>query len=103
VRCPKTSPRYWFGNEIPTLAPAPLVLTAIERLQTVLRIEDLKLDSLTPKNAKQHVNQRYSEFVVKACQAHTNLIPNRSTDNHAYLSRLLCHHRRSLVLPSQHS
>jgi len=32
---------------------------------TVLRIEDLKLDSLTPKNAKQHVNQRYSDLLVR--------------------------------------
>lgn len=71
--------------EIPTLAPAQLILTATLRLQTVLRIEDLKLDSLTPKNAKQYVNQRYSEFVVKACQAHfANLIPNRSDRDNLY-------------------
>lgn len=71
--------------EIPTLAPAQLVLAAISRLQTGLRIDDLKLDSLTPKYAFQKVNQRYSEFVVKACQARfSDLIPNRSDRSNLY-------------------
>ena len=71
--------------EIPTLAPAPLVLTATLRLQTVLRIENLKLDSLTHLNAKQYVNRRYSDFVVIACQAHfANLIPHRSDRDNLY-------------------
>lgn len=72
-------------DRFPTLAPTQFILAVIQRLQSELRIDDLKLDSLTPKNAKQQVNQRYSEFVVKACQAHfSDLIPNRSDRDNLY-------------------
>ncbi len=53
--------------EIPTLAPAEKVLGAIQRLQKALRIEDLKLNSLSPKMAKQRVNGRYSGAVAAKC------------------------------------
>ncbi|WP_448596630.1 protelomerase family protein [Thermoleptolyngbya sp.] len=65
--------------EIPTLAPAEVVLGAIERLQKALRVEDLKLNSLSPKMAKQRVNGRYSEAVAARCVEHfSNLVPARS-------------------------
>ncbi|NJR57524.1 MAG: hypothetical protein HC769_00880 [Cyanobacteria bacterium CRU_2_1] len=71
--------------EIPTLAPAQVVLAAIERLQKGLRIEDLKLNSLSPKLAKQTVNQRFSEFVAARCVQHfRELVPARSDRDHLY-------------------
>jgi len=71
--------------EIPTLASADAVLAAIERLQKGLRIEDLKLNSLSPKMAKQTVNQRYSEPVAAKCVEHfTDLIPARSDRENLY-------------------
>lgn len=71
--------------EIPTLAPAETVLKAIEKLQTGLRIEDLKLNSLSPKMAKQTVNQRYSEPVAAKCVEYfSDLIPARSDRENLY-------------------
>jgi len=71
--------------EIPTLASADAVLAAIERLQKGLRIEDLKINSLSPKMAKQTVNQRYSEPVAAKCVEHfTDLIPARSDRENLY-------------------
>jgi hypothetical protein len=65
--------------EIPTLAPAEKVLNAIGRLQKSLRIEDLKLNSLSPKMAKQRVNGRYSGAVASKCVEHfSDLVPARS-------------------------
>ncbi len=62
--------------EIPTLAPAPMVLRAIKRLQKGLRIEDLKLNSLSPKMAKQTVNGRFSDPVAAKCVEHfSDLVP----------------------------
>jgi Telomere resolvase len=71
--------------EIPTLAPANVVLSAIERLQKALRIEDLKLSSLSPKMAKQTVNGRFSEPVAAKCVEHfSDLIPARSDRENLY-------------------
>lgn len=71
--------------EIPTLASADAVLAAIERLQKGLRIEDLKINSLSSKMAKQTVNQRYSEPVAAKCVEHfTDLIPARSDRENLY-------------------
>jgi len=71
--------------EIPTLAPADRVLRAIERLQTTLRIADLRLETVTPKGAKQRVNSRYSETVAKQCDAHfADLIPTRTDREDLY-------------------
>lgn len=71
--------------EIPTLAPAHSVLNAIERLQKSLRIEDLKLNSLSPKMAKQTVNQRFSDPVAAKCVEYfSHLIPARSDRDNLY-------------------
>ncbi|GAB4440195.1 MAG: hypothetical protein OHK0035_30950 [Cyanobacteria bacterium J069] len=71
--------------EIPTLAPAEVVLRAIERLQKGLRIEDLKLSSLSSKMAKQVVNRRYSEAVSAKCIAYfSGLVPTRSGREELY-------------------
>jgi polyhydroxyalkanoate synthesis regulator phasin len=71
--------------EIPTLAPADVVLKAIERLQKGLRIEDLKLNSLSLKMAKQAVNQRYSDSVAAKCVEHFSpLVPARSDRENLY-------------------
>jgi hypothetical protein len=71
--------------EIPTLAPAPGVLSAIEGLQKGLRIEDLKLSSLSPKMAKQTVNGRFSEPVASKCMEHFgDLVPTRSDRDNLY-------------------
>jgi len=71
--------------EIPTLAPADVVLKAIERLQKGLRIEDLKLNSLSPKMAKQTVNGRFSEPVANKCAEHfSDLVPSRSDRENLY-------------------
>ncbi len=71
--------------EIPTLAPAEKVLSAINRLQKSLRIEDLKLNSLSPKMAKQTVNGRFSEPVAAKCVEHfSDLVPPRSDRDNLY-------------------
>lgn len=71
--------------EIPTLAPAPVVLNAINRLQKGLRIEDLKLESLTSKMAKQKVNGRFSDPVAAKCVEHfSDLVPARSDRDNLY-------------------
>lgn len=71
--------------EIPTLAPADRVLRAIERLQTGLRIADLRLETVTAKGAKQRVNSRYSEAVAAQCDRHfADLIPTRTDREDLY-------------------
>lgn len=55
----KSSTSATIAIEIPTLAPANLILAAIRKLQTGLKIEGLKLESLSAKQAKQTVNRRY--------------------------------------------
>lgn len=71
--------------EIPTLAPAAMVLSAIERLQKGLRTENLKLKSLSPKMAKQTVNQRFSDPVAAKCVEHfSDLVPARSNRDNLY-------------------
>lgn len=71
--------------EIPTLAPADVVINAIQRLQKGLRIEDLKLESLTSKTAKQKVNGRFSDPVAAKCVEHfSDLVPARSDRENLY-------------------
>ncbi len=71
--------------EIPTLSPAQPVLKAILRLQQALKIEDLKIDSLSPKLAKQKVNQRFSAAISTRCdQLFADLIPPRHDKDNLY-------------------
>lgn len=71
--------------EIPTLAPAELVLNAIQKLQASLKIDDLKLSRLNPKMAKQSVNSRFSNPIAAKCDQHYgDLIPTRSDRENLY-------------------
>lgn len=71
--------------EIPTLAPAAQVLTAIGKLQRSLKIEDLKAANLSPRMAKQHVNDRFSAAVAAKCNQHYgDLVPSRSDRDDLY-------------------
>jgi hypothetical protein len=71
--------------EIPTLAPASVVLAAIQRLQFSLQIDDLKADAFSAKNAKQVVNQRFSMAVTDRCHLHfSDLIPLRTDRENLY-------------------
>lgn len=71
--------------EIPTLVPAQKAVAAIERLQRSLKIQDLKLASLSPKMAKQTVNQRYSGAIAAKCEKHfSDLVPTRSDKDNLY-------------------
>ncbi len=71
--------------EIPTLAPAPLVLAAIQRLQASLQIDDLKANAFSEKTARQTVNQRFSLAVTDRCHLHFHdLIPLRTDRENLY-------------------
>jgi Telomere resolvase len=71
--------------EIPTLAPAAIVLEAIDKLKNTLSIDDLKLDSLTPTVAKKKVSDKYSQAVTEKCDRHyQDLIPVRSERKNLY-------------------
>ncbi|NEQ25466.1 MAG: hypothetical protein F6K28_41660, partial [Microcoleus sp. SIO2G3] len=71
--------------EIPTLAPADRVLAAITQLQAHLRIDDLRLEAVSDKGAKQRVNSRYSEAVARRCdQYFGDLIPTRTDRESLY-------------------
>lgn len=71
--------------EIPTLTLAETVLKAIQKLQQSLKIEELKLNSLSPKMARQKVNQRFSGAIAIKCNQHFgNLIPARSDKDNLY-------------------
>jgi Telomere resolvase len=71
--------------EIPTLAPAVLVLQAVQKLQQVLRVDDLVRDTGTRKGAYQAVNQRYSNPIVERCQFYfADLVPPRSDRDGLY-------------------
>jgi len=70
--------------EIPTLAPADVVLAAIHKLQASLQIEFLKSE-LTPKMAKQMVNQRFSSAIADRCVQHfSDLVPTRTDRDNLY-------------------
>lgn len=70
--------------EIPTLAPASVVLAAISRLQTSLRIHTLKAGR-SPRQAKQKVNQIYSGAIAQKCDEYfSGLVPNRSDKDNLY-------------------
>lgn len=71
--------------EIPTLAPAEPVLAAVHKLQRSLKIADLKLSTLSSKQAKQIVNRRYSEASADACDRHfADLVPKRQDKERLY-------------------
>lgn len=71
--------------EIPTLAPAVLVLQAVQKLQQALRVDDLVRDTRTRKGAYQAVNQRYSNPIVERCQFYfADLVPPRSDRDGLY-------------------
>ena len=81
----KSSASATIAIEIPTLASAEAVLAAINRLQTGLKIEDLKLESLSEKQARQIVNRRYSEASAEACDHHfADLVPKRQDKERLY-------------------
>lgn len=71
--------------EIPTLAPAARVLKAIDLLQASLGIEDLKINSLTERQARQAVNRQYSHAIADKCEQHfKDLVPTRSDKDNLY-------------------
>jgi len=71
--------------EIPTLAPAPEVLAAIQRLQQGLRTDELKLQGLSDRQAKQKVNQLYSGAIADKCHEHfSDLVPVRTDKDTLY-------------------
>lgn len=71
--------------EIPTLAPAEEVLAAIERLQQGLRTDELRLQGLSDRQAKQKVNQLYSGAIADQCHTHfSDLVPTRTDKDNLY-------------------
>jgi len=71
--------------EIPTLARAPEVLAAIQRLQQGLRTDELKLQGLSDRQAKQKVNQLYSGAIADKCHEHfSDLVPARTDKDTLY-------------------
>jgi hypothetical protein len=71
--------------EIPTLAPAPEVLAAIQRLQQGLRTDELKLPGLSDRQAKQKVNNLYSGAIADKCHEHfSDLVPVRTDKDTLY-------------------
>ncbi len=71
--------------EIPTLAPAPVVLAAIERLQTNLQMNKLRLQGMSSRQAKLRVNQLYSGAIAAKCQEYfEDLVPTRSDRDNLY-------------------
>lgn len=71
--------------EIPTLAPAQEVLAAIKRLQQGLRTDELRLQGLSDRQAKQKVNNLYSGAIADKCHEHfSNLVPARTDKDTLY-------------------
>jgi TolA-binding protein len=71
--------------EIPTLAPAQIVLEAIDRLQH--HLEGVNDAGRSPREAKRAVNQRYSSAIAEKCAQHfgdSGLVPNRSDKDTLY-------------------
>jgi len=74
-----------FTIEIPTLAPASVVLNAIERLQQSLNIAALKQVDGSSKELKRAVNRRYSEAIARQCDRHFgHLVPKRQDKDNLY-------------------
>jgi len=74
-----------FTIEIPTLAPASVVLHAIERLQQSLNIAALKQEKLSSKELKRAVNRLYSEAIARQCDRHFgHLVPKRQDKDNLY-------------------
>ncbi|MGP1386577.1 MAG: protelomerase family protein [Thainema sp.] len=71
--------------EIPTLAPARVVLAAIERLQTGLKVNQLRLQGMSSRQAKLRVNQLYSGAIAAKCnECFRDLVPTRSDRDNLY-------------------
>jgi hypothetical protein len=71
--------------EIPTLAPAPEVLAAIDRLQTGLSVDALRGQGRSERQAKQAVNRLYSGAIAAKCQEHfSDLVPARTDRDNLY-------------------
>jgi cell division protein FtsB len=71
--------------EIPTLAPAQEVLAAIQRLQQGLTTDDLRLQGLSERQAKQKVNNLYSGAIAQKCEdLFSDLVPTRSDKENLY-------------------
>jgi hypothetical protein len=71
--------------EIPTLAPAQVVLEAIDRLQH--HLEGVNDAGRSSREAKRAVNQRYSGAIAEKCALHfgsSGLVPNRSDKETLY-------------------
>lgn len=71
--------------EIPTLAPAEVVLDAIERLQR--HLDGVSGSHTSNREAKRIVNNRYSGAISEKCAEHfgiTGLVPNRSDKDNLY-------------------
>jgi hypothetical protein len=67
--------------EIPTLAPADSVLTAIARLNQIWSIEELRALNLPDNHLKRRINAKYSG-VPHACRTHfADLVPGREAEN----------------------
>nr|WP_290225262.1 protelomerase family protein [Trichocoleus desertorum] len=67
--------------EIPTLAPADLVLRAIAHLKQVWSIEELRALNLPNNHLKRRINAKYSG-VPHACRKHfADLVPGREAEN----------------------
>ncbi|MGL4618064.1 MAG: protelomerase family protein [Chroococcidiopsis sp.] len=74
-----------FTIEIPTLAPASIVLQTIERLQQALNIANLKQEKSSSKELKRAVNRLYSEAIANACDRHFgHLVPKRQDKDNLY-------------------
>jgi hypothetical protein len=74
-----------FTIEIPTLAPAQVVLHAIERLQQGLNIADLKQEKSSSKELKRAVNRLYSKAIARQCDRHFgHLVPKRQDKDNLY-------------------
>ncbi|MGF1523288.1 MAG: protelomerase family protein [Leptolyngbyaceae cyanobacterium] len=71
--------------EIPTLAPAEKVLSGIQRLQNTLAISDLRLNSLSEREAKRKVNQKYSGAIAQKCDEYfREFVPIRTDRDTLY-------------------
>lgn len=71
--------------ECPTLAPAQDVLAAIKQLQQRLRTDELRLQGLSARQAKQKVNNLYSGAIAKKCEKHfSDLVPARTDRENLY-------------------
>ncbi|MEO1211853.1 MAG: protelomerase family protein, partial [Cyanobacteria bacterium J06638_20] len=70
--------------EIPTLAPAQIVLEAIDRLQRKLS-SNVNTTGIPLREAKRTVNRRYSGAIANRCEeVFSDLVPRRSDKDNLY-------------------